>query len=74
MKSFIHRITLVLAIILVCPLFYIAEAVSSPTDCESINDSDARNYCKAMTTGRIAYCESIRNNDLRHQCRALVKK
>jgi len=75
MKSVVrHTVVLILATLVATPLFYATEAVGSPADCESIKDSDARSYCRAVTTGKAFHCESIRNNDLRNRCRALVRK
>ena len=47
-------------------------AGASPSDCESIADPDARNYCRATTGKQASYCESIKDADLRNLCRAEV--
>ena len=37
--------------------------------CESIQDSDLRNHCRAVTQRNKSACESIKNSDLRNKCR-----
>ena len=42
-------------------------------ECESIKDSDQRNYCRALANKQKILCEFIKDADLRHRCRALAE-
>lgn len=48
-------------------------AHGSPLDCESIQDADRREFCRALATGKSTYCEFIKDRDMRAECRARVK-
>ncbi len=42
------------------------------SDCESIGESDQRNYCRAVAKHDKSACESINNADRRNYCRAVA--
>ena len=43
-------------------------AMAGTSDCQSIKNSDKRNYCMAVVTHKSSYCGYINDHDLRHMC------
>jgi hypothetical protein len=57
-------------------LFLASEAHCTPASqyCENIQDHDARNMCKALSSGNKQFCENIKNKDMKNMCKARVTK
>jgi hypothetical protein len=50
----------------------ISPAEAQSNQCNAIQNSDRKNYCRARTSNQINYCNAIEDNDRKNFCRAEI--